>query len=230
MEAGSAGAVKLRPARGTTTIVATVSLDDLLAKRGFGVTDAGVAVPTSDLVEQCDCRNLFIQSMNLENRTINFGRSRRHGSLDQYLALFAEEGMTSAPGGYGAAAVCDVHHILAWRHGGETDLDNLTLVDRRMHRRVDDSRSNPHRWHTLRKDEVVADSIAEGGAATEDGTSGARVAWVPPAHRDPLQRPRVGEHPESWLLPTKRGRVLKKLRKQEAPQQLDEGSAADEPP
>ncbi|MGP5590333.1 DUF222 domain-containing protein [Corynebacterium variabile] len=94
--AGYGRGKELAPGRGTTTIVAAVTLEQLAARTGTAVTDTGVRMPVDQLVETCDARDLFLQVMDFHGRSLFLGRSRRLGSVDQYLVLVGEEGASSA--------------------------------------------------------------------------------------------------------------------------------------
>ncbi|MEL4153169.1 HNH endonuclease [Corynebacterium bovis] len=142
----------VRPRRGTTTIVAVTTLEELLARSGTGITDTGDRMTVGSLIESALATDLYLQVLDFQGRSLWLGRSRRLGSLDQYLALLGEEGMSTAPGSSACAAKCAMHHIDGWNHGGDTDIDNLTFTDTSTHARVDDTRTNPNRWFTLRAD------------------------------------------------------------------------------
>jgi hypothetical protein len=191
VSAGYGRGRELVPGRGTTTIVAAVTLEQLAARSGSVVTDAGVRVSVADLVETCDARDLFLQVMDFHGRSLYLGRSRRLGSVDQYLALVGEEGMGSAPGAAVPPAFCQIHHITSWLAGGGTDLPNLTLVGPVAHAGVDDSRSDPRRWQT------VPPPVG----------SPERVLWIPPEGVDPTRAPVITVHPASWTVP---GQVLRR--------------------
>lgn len=94
--AGYGRGKELAPGRGTTTIIAAVTLEQLAARTGTAVTDTGVRMTVDQLVETCDARDLFLQVMDFHGRSLFLGRSRRLGSVDQYLALVGEEGASSA--------------------------------------------------------------------------------------------------------------------------------------
>jgi hypothetical protein len=51
---------------------------------------------------------------------------------------------------------CDVHHVIHWAHGGETNLDNSGLLCERHHTKVHHGfqihRDTDGRWHTYRPD------------------------------------------------------------------------------
>jgi hypothetical protein len=191
VSAGYGRGRELVPGRGTTTIVAAVTLEQLAARSGSVVTDAGVRVSVADLVETCDARDLFLQVMDFHGRSLYLGRSRRLGSVDQYLALVGEEGAGSAPGAVTPPAFCQIHHITSWLAGGGTDLPNLTLVGPVAHAGVDDSRSDPRRWQT------VPPPVG----------SPERVLWIPPEGVDPTRAPVITVHPASWTVP---GQVLRR--------------------
>ncbi|HHU45004.1 MAG TPA: DUF222 domain-containing protein [Actinomycetales bacterium] len=182
---------KLQPARGTTSVVVVARIDQLMAMTGTISTDTNVRMSVAEAIENADARNLFLQVMDFRGRTLYFGRSRRRGSMDQYLALFGEEGMSSAPGSSAPAAWCHMHHTTGWQHGGNTDLDDLTLVDAKTHANVDDSRRNPNKWWTRK------------GVGPDEP----RVVWVPPASADPERKPAENQHPAAWDNP---GRTIRR--------------------
>ncbi len=67
---------------------------------------------------------------------LNFGRDRRVVSRAQRCALALRDGGCSFPGCTAPPEDCDAHHIVHWRHGGATDLDNLTLACWATHHRL----------------------------------------------------------------------------------------------
>ena len=187
---------RLAPARGTTSIVAVTTLAELLALNGTASTDTNVQMTVADAVEHCDARNLFLQILDFQGRTLYFGRSRRLGSMDQYLALFGEEGMSSAPMTSAPAASCHMHHIRGWKFGGTTDLPNFTFVDPGTHANTDDSRTDPDKWWSR----------------PGNGPGEPRVVWKPPRSMDPERSPAENEHPAGWCNP---GRVIRRENRRE---------------
>lgn len=169
----------LTPGRGATTIVAVMSVEQFNNPTGTALTDVGIHVPATTLLDDRHDLETYLQVLDVEGRTLRFGRTRRLGNLSQYLALVGEEGISSAPGTDSAPAHCHVHHIDGWSASGATDLDNLTLVSPGMHARVDDTRQHPDRWWT---------TPAPSG-------SGRRVHWIPPVSVDPKRRPVHNDHP-----------------------------------
>jgi hypothetical protein len=100
-----------------------------------------------------------------ENRKVLYlGRSTRLASAAQRMALIARDRGCCVPGCTVPPAGCEAHHLVWWRHGGATDIDNLALVCGRHHTLI----------HT-----------GEWVLAMRDG-----VPWItPPAWVDPLRRP-----------------------------------------
>lgn len=183
----------LSTGRGATTVVAVMPIEQLVQRRGSALTDVGVHVPVSTLLESPELET-YLQVLGFDGRTLYLGRSRRLANLDQYLALVGEEGLSSAPGTDSAPAHSHVHHINGWKAGGLTDLDNLTLVSPAMHAQVDDTRTNQDRWWTERP------------AAGE----GRRVNWIPPKTHDPHREPVHNDHPTTWTHPgTARRRAIR---------------------
>lgn len=176
---------ELSTSRGATTIVAVMSVDQVASGAGSVLTDTGTHVPAATLLSAPENLNAYLQILDFEGRTLYLGRSRRLGSLDQYLALVGEEGMSSAPGSDAPPAHCHIHHIDDWHNGGMTDIDNLTFASPDMHALVDDSRQDEDRWWT----------------EVSDRGSGRRVDWVPPVSIDPDRTPIHNDHPTTWRHP-----------------------------
>jgi hypothetical protein len=59
---------------------------------------------------------------------LNFGRNRRVVTPAQRAALAIRDGGCSFPGCTAPPEDCDAHHIVYWRNGGRSDIDNLTLA------------------------------------------------------------------------------------------------------
>lgn len=191
-------AKRLRPKRGTTSIVATMHVSELARMTGTALTDVGTTMSVSEAVRNADARDFHLAVMDFRGRTLWFGRSRRCGSLAQYLALCAEEGMSTAPGSSSPPAYCDIHHIDRWETGGLTDIDGLTLADFVMHGTIDDDRTDENRWWTTKAG--TSSSSCPPTAEPENP----KVRWIPPKPVDPERTPRENHHPLGWLAPGRR--------------------------
>jgi hypothetical protein len=113
-------------------------------------------------------------------RVLFLGRTKRIASADQRIVLHARDIGCSFPGCNAPGYLTEAHHRREWAAGGETDIDNLTLVCRTHHKLAG---VGPDRWRTT-------------------STKSGRTAWTPPCHVDPRQRPRVNRfhHPGEVLL------------------------------
>lgn len=102
---------------------------------------------------------------------LDLHRTRRIASPAQTLALIARDGGCSFPGCEVAPQRCERHHIIAWQVGGDTNLDNLTLLCRYHHRHFE-----------------------QGGRACRLNADGLPV-WIPPQwidrHQRPILNPRI---------------------------------------
>ena len=200
---------RLRPKRGTTSIVVTMHISELAKMTGTALTDVSTTMSIGEAVRGADARDVFLSVMDFRGRNLWFGRSRRAGSLNQYLALCAEEGMSTAPGSSSPPAYCDIHHIDRWDTGGPTNVDAMTLADYVMHGRVDDDRADENRWWTTRAGPPEDRESGRGAArGREDGArhgpENPKVRWIPPKSMDPDRAPRENHHPLGWLAPGRR--------------------------
>jgi hypothetical protein len=73
---------------------------------------------------------------------LDLGRTTRLANRAQRRALRAMYATCAIPGCQVPFDRCKLHHILWWRHGGRTDLDNLLPVCAQHHSRIHD-----HGWH-----------------------------------------------------------------------------------
>ncbi len=98
------------------------------------------------------------------HKILYLGRTTRLATGPQRTALIARDRGCVVPGCAVPPSGCEAHHVIWWRHGGRTDIDNLALLCSRHHTLV----------HT-----------GEWELAIRDG-----IPWVtPPAWVDPQRRP-----------------------------------------
>ena len=85
---------------------------------------------------------------------LNLGRTTRLANRAQRRALRGLYSTCAIPGCGVHSDRCKLHHIIWWRHGGRTDLDNLLPVCARHHTKIHDHgwivELGPHRQLTLR--------------------------------------------------------------------------------
>jgi hypothetical protein len=85
---------------------------------------------------------------------LDLGRSTRLANRPQRRALRAVYRTCAIPGCSVTSDRCKLHHVIWWRHGGRTDLDNLLPVCSRHHTKIHHDgwvvESGPNRQLTLR--------------------------------------------------------------------------------
>jgi hypothetical protein len=115
------------------TVIVTIALDDLLAKMGHGSTSDGTLISTAHLLRLANQAEIVPTVLAKSGAVLDLGRSRRIASRTQTIALIARDGGCSFPGCDHPPEWCERHHIVEWVNGGETNLDNLTLLCRYHH-------------------------------------------------------------------------------------------------
>jgi uncharacterized protein DUF222 len=163
-----------------TTVVVTTTLQDLEAGAGYAVTAGGSRLPIRDLIEMAANAHHYLAVFDGHtSQALHLGRAQRCATGAQKLMLFARDRGCTCPG-------CDVpfygtqaHHAVAdWKHGGQTDVDDMTLACGADNRMVDTTGLT-----TRRRD---------------DG----RIEWIPPPELDTGQT-RINDihHPERLIAP-----------------------------
>jgi hypothetical protein len=163
------------------TIVATTTLAELTAAAGQAHTGGGTRLPIPTLIGMAaDVHPYLVLLRNPREIQLYHGRTRRSASAGQRLVLHALERGCSKPGCTAPAYHSQVHHAERdWQHGGNTDIDELTLACGCDNRLVD---GTPDGWTTRKR------------------KSDNRTEWIPPPHLDRGQN-RVNDyhHPEEVL-------------------------------
>ncbi len=158
------------PLRGATVVV-RMTLDDLQSGTGHATID-GLAAPISISTARRMAADAGIIPvvLGVDSEILDWGRQRRLFTRAQKLALTERDGgcaMCGVPPGH-----TKVHHIRWWaRDRGRTDLDNGVLLCESCHHRIHDNG-----W----------DIRVDGNGVD------ARVWFIPPAHIEPCQTPRLG--------------------------------------
>jgi Domain of unknown function (DUF222)/HNH endonuclease len=124
-----------QPGTGGTpaTVIVTIDWDDLLGRTGYGVTSDGTLIRTAEVLRLANEAEIVPTVMTKTGRVLDLGRTRRIASRSQTYALIARDGGCSFPGCDRTPEWCERHHIQEWIHGGETNLNNLTLLCRYHH-------------------------------------------------------------------------------------------------
>ena len=111
------------------TVMVHVNAADLQGDTGVGWID-GVEAPVSlRTVKQAICSGGFQKIIFGENGEIlHLGTKERFFTSGQRRALAARDGGCVIPGCPVAANWSEAHHVIAWQHGGKTDIENGVLL------------------------------------------------------------------------------------------------------
>ncbi len=169
------------------TIVATATLADITAGTGLAHTGGGTQLPIPTLIRMSAGAHPYLALFHSAREIqLYYGRTRRTASPGQRLILHALERGCTKPDCTAPPYRCQVHHAERdWQHGGNTDIDELTLACGCDNRLVDDT---PSGWTTRKR------------------KSDNRTEWIPPRHIDRGQsRVNHYHHPERVLRPERDG-------------------------
>ncbi len=149
-----------------THILVTMSYEDLIRDIGEAHLDlVGPISATDARILACDAR-VRPGVLGTAGEPLDIGRSKRTVSLAQKYALTIRDGGCAFPGCDMPVPRCTAHHIVFWRHHGETKIDNLVLLCTKHHRLIHRSE-----W----KVQIAQDGLPE---------------FTPPAYLDPAGTPR----------------------------------------
>ncbi len=149
-----------------TQILVTMAYEDLMNEVGDGLLDLVGPISATDVrILACDAR---IRPVVLSGagQPLDVGRSSRSATTPQKHALKIRDGGCAFPGCDMPVQRCTAHHIVFWRHRGETKIDNLVLLCARHHRLIHKSE-----W----KVQIAQDGLPE---------------FTAPAYLDPAGTPR----------------------------------------
>ncbi|PRZ44119.1 HNH endonuclease [Antricoccus suffuscus] len=116
------------------TVITTIRLEDLMAGCGYATSTHGVRVPVRDLLAEAAHLKFLPAVLDSNGVVLHLGHAARLASDRQFAALVARDGGCSFPGCDVPPEWCQVHHVIAWRDGGATDIDGLTLACGYHHR------------------------------------------------------------------------------------------------
>lgn len=132
-----------------TTVVITTTLQELHAGAGYAVTGGGSVLPMRDLITMAAAGAYHYLAVfdGHTSMALHLGRAQRCATGVQKLALFGRERGCTCPGCDAAFYDTQAHHgHKDWKHGGQTDIDDLTLACGPANQMVEDTG-----WSTRRR-------------------------------------------------------------------------------
>ena len=148
----------------------TVDFDALRRGLAVGQLDAGQRLSPATTRRLACAAQVLPVVLNGNGVPIDVGRSRRPYTGAARVAVLQRDGGCAFPGCDRPPRWTDIHHIIAWQHGGATDRDNGVALCGHHHRLI----------HT--------------SAWTVQLGSDRRPEFIPPAHVDPCRRPRRNDY------------------------------------
>jgi hypothetical protein len=118
----------------TTTILLTITDEDLRRGRGVATTGHGALIPTSEALRLAGDAQLIPVLLARTKRIEAYGHTQRLFTPGQRLAMISRDQGCSFPGCTVPPAWCQAHHIIDWADGGPTTIDNGTLLCGYHHR------------------------------------------------------------------------------------------------
>lgn len=117
----------------------------------FALTD-GTTITGAELIAQSLAEHHLVGLYDPVTGPVNLYRSQRQATLKQRLLLSAETIVCPWPGCTTGADESQVHHLRAWRYGGETNLENLSMACPVHNGRNDDDPNAPPRHGRLARE------------------------------------------------------------------------------
>lgn len=150
------------------TMIVTTTLQELQAAAGHAVTAGGTLIPITDLIRAAaPSYNYLAVFDGVTGKSLWLGRSKRLASADQRIMLLAKYRGCTAPGctvnGYNS----QVHHAAKdWKHGGNTDIDDMTLACK-----CDNLVVENEGWTTRQRPDAHTEWIPPPGVPLRGGTN-----------------------------------------------------------
>ena len=112
------------------SLITRTTLQDLESRAGIGVTGGGTKIPITDVIRMAGHANHYLAVFDkATGSALDLFRARRVASPAQRIMLISREGGCSKPGCTVGAYGCQCHHANdAWRDGGNTNVDDMTLA------------------------------------------------------------------------------------------------------
>ena len=110
----------------------------------FALTD-GTTMTGAQLLAEVTAAHHIASLYHPVEGPVNAYRSERTASPKQRMLLAVESLLCEGPECTTPADQCEVHHLRAWKKGGETNIANLTMLCRKHNTRNDDDPDEPPR-------------------------------------------------------------------------------------
>jgi hypothetical protein len=131
------------------TVLITMTAEQFETGTGLATTSYGQKLYIDQALRLADEAAIAWIVHNSNGAILNHGRTKRIATNAQTLALIARDKGCTFPGCTDPPQWTERHHIIPWRQGGTTDLDNLTLLCDYHHDHID-----THGWTVTMQDGI----------------------------------------------------------------------------
>ncbi|WP_231908401.1 HNH endonuclease signature motif containing protein [Corynebacterium mycetoides] len=177
--------------RGAASVVLAITLDDLADADWHTtfMTNTGVEVSCFDLVRlgMGGTKDFILHIDRVTGESIALG-STRLANVEQRIAMLAIQGVCAWTGCDVPMSETDMHHMLAYIQGGNTDLSNLAGLCRRHHSWNNDARDG----RAGRSHVAKCPDTGRIGVVSPDGTM--TFNETVPYHQSPMAKLRRRDH------------------------------------
>ena len=165
------------------TVIVSTTLQELQAKTGHGITGGGTMMPIADVIRMARHSYHYLTIFDgVTGQALWLGRTKRIASADQRIELLAKDRGCTRPGctvpGYAAQ---DHHAAKDWKHGGNTNIDDLGFAC------------------------PPDNQLVETGGWTTRKLPNGETEWIPPPHLPLIGGVNDYHHPERFLPKTSEG-------------------------
>jgi hypothetical protein len=120
------------------TIIVTVTADALEDPRGIGSIDGlDTPVPAGSIERLIDTGGYQLERLGPNGRALSLSSVQRCFNATQRRAIIGRDGGCIIPGCSIPAGWCEVHHVIPYRAGGITHVDNGVLLCWGHHQKID---------------------------------------------------------------------------------------------
>jgi hypothetical protein len=148
----------------STTVLLTMTIDDLERRTGYATTGHGGTISVPDALRMAADADLIPVVFANTGGVLCYGRTKRLAPAAQRRVLAARDRGCSFPGCNRPPSWCQTHHVPGFQHGGQTNIDTMTLVCEFHHMN----------YERLGWDCQISDGVPW---------------WIPPKWIDPDQKP-----------------------------------------
>jgi hypothetical protein len=119
------------------TVLITMTAEQFETRTGLASTSFGQKLSVDQALRIAGEASIAWTVHNSQGGILNYGTTQRLATPKQTLALISRDKGCAFPGCTSPPEWTERHHVIPWRHGGQTNLNNLCLLCDFHHDRID---------------------------------------------------------------------------------------------